>query len=116
MQGCFSAVRQGQIRICAVLDEELAEPPVPVEGCGVETEIVSQRWQCFAVRKQEFYGTDIAVVCTPIDERRSFFVLGGCGMPSSDVVEHEVGTAVCDAINHVCPPCALADRSERALG
>jgi hypothetical protein len=45
MQRHFAGVGQRQVHVRAVLDEELAEPPVPVEGSGVEAKIVSQRLQ-----------------------------------------------------------------------
>src|SRR4030081_3624820 len=50
-RGGFAGIEQRQVHVRAVLDEELAEPPVPVEGGGVEAKIVSQRLQRFAIRK-----------------------------------------------------------------
>jgi hypothetical protein len=45
MQGHLAGIGQRQVYVRAVLDEELAAPPVPVEGSAVEAKIVSQRLQ-----------------------------------------------------------------------
>jgi hypothetical protein len=43
--GAFLRIPGGEIYVRPVLDEELAEPPVSMEGAGVESEIVPQRLQ-----------------------------------------------------------------------
>ena len=49
MQGRLSGIWQRTIHVGSVLDEELAEPPVPMKGRAVQIEVVSQRLERFAL-------------------------------------------------------------------
>ena len=60
--------------------------------------------QRFAVVDQKLYRTHIAVVSTPLDERRAIAILRCCRMPFADVVKHEIGTPSCNLIDHIGSP------------
>src|SRR5579864_398406 len=74
VQRRLSRVGLPHVRVGAVLQKKLAEPPVAVKSGGIESHVVSQRLQRFALCEQESYGGNVAIVCAPLDERGS--VLG----------------------------------------
>ena len=87
VQRHFSRVRQREIYICAVFDEELTKPPMPMKSCTVEVEIFSKRRECFAVRKQKFYRADIAVIRAPFDERHAICISSVRGIACCHVIK-----------------------------
>lgn len=69
VQGRFSCVGERSIHVGAAFNQKLAEPPVPVEACAIQIELVSQRSERFAFGEQEFYGAYITVIRAPFDQR-----------------------------------------------
>ncbi|HZL85315.1 MAG TPA: hypothetical protein VFD07_08070 [Candidatus Krumholzibacteria bacterium] len=68
----------------------------------MEIEVRAQRIERFTVRQEEPDGTDIAMVGTPLDQRHAILVGGSGGMTRGQVVEHQVGSSVCNPIEHLC--------------
>ena len=54
------------IDVGAVLDQELAQPPVPMKRRTVQFEIFAQRVKPDPARAQEADGADVAVVGAPL--------------------------------------------------
>ena len=84
-----------------MLDQELTEPPVPVEASADETEVVVERVERFAVSEQEFHCAHISVICAPLDQRYSALIGRVGGMALRDVIKDKVGAAIRDQIEHV---------------
>jgi hypothetical protein len=75
----LGTVGQRRASVGPLLDQELAEPPVAVEGGTIEIKIVAQRSQRFAMREQMPDGADIAIISAPADQRGAGIV-GGAGI------------------------------------
>jgi hypothetical protein len=48
------------IYVSAVLDEELAQLPMPMESRTIQVEVVAERIERFTFGEQEWYGTNVA--------------------------------------------------------
>src|SRR5437879_11985577 len=92
------------IRVGALLPKKLAEPPVAVKSGGIESHVVSQRRQRFALCEQESYGGDVAIVGAPLDERGSVFGLRPGRISLGHIFEHQVGTSFGDSLQHEDSP------------
>jgi hypothetical protein len=91
------------IHVSAILDKELAESPVSVEGGSIEAKVLSERLKGFAVFEQKSYRTDIAIISAPFDERYASFVYGIRGIPLGKIFKDQIGASICDSIKHNSP-------------
>jgi hypothetical protein len=98
VQGRLARIGQWEIDVGALLDQELAQAPVPVKCRAIEVQVVAQRLQGFAVGQQESHRTHVAVVRAPPDQRRTSAV-GQCRrVPLRDKVEDQVGASGRDPV------------------
>lgn len=71
MKGSFAGVGQWTIRVRAAFQQKLAQPPVPMKASGVESVVVSQRVQRFAIGKQKFNRAHVTVISAPLNQRNA---------------------------------------------
>ena len=67
MQWNLVCIGQRMVHVGPVLDEELAQLPMPMKRRPVEVAIVPERLEGLAVGEQESHRTHVAVVRAPFD-------------------------------------------------
>lgn len=68
MQRRLGCVGGGIVCVGTLLEKELTKTPMEMEGSGVETHIIPEGLQGFAVGEQKPDGGDVAIVGTVLDE------------------------------------------------
>ena len=68
VQRCLAGIRQASIYVRTALDQELAELPVTMKCRAIEIEIIPQGIERHTLVEEKTYGTDIAVIGTPLDQ------------------------------------------------
>jgi hypothetical protein len=62
MEGGLASVGISEVRVGTTFNQELAEPPVSVERCGIQPKVLAERFQALPLRQQEADGAHVAVI------------------------------------------------------